>query len=120
MQSDEAPRWWWRFRVNASNGPADFLNQQSSNGQRPAHVIVDPSGRHVLVANYGGGSVTVSRFKPTVIRRRHSPRPHPGVIRMRMHCAGCSTISPFVWNLAWTRSAYVFNPAAGTLSQTLL
>jgi len=40
------------FSVNASNGLLTFLNQQSSECSGPAHVIVDPSGRNVLVANY--------------------------------------------------------------------
>jgi 6-phosphogluconolactonase len=46
------------------------LNQQSSVGSGPAHLIVDTSGRDVLVANYGGGSVAVlpietdGRLKP--------------------------------------------------------
>ena len=30
-----------------------------SNGGAPAHVVVDSSGRNVIVANYNGGSVTV-------------------------------------------------------------
>src|SRR5437867_5506209 len=47
------------FSVNPTNGVLTFLNQQSSNGSGPAHVVVDSSGRNVLVANYGGGSVTV-------------------------------------------------------------
>jgi 6-phosphogluconolactonase len=47
------------FSVNSSNGVLTFLNQLSSNGSGPAHVVVDSSGRNVIVANYGGGSVTV-------------------------------------------------------------
>src|SRR5690349_13450795 len=43
------------FSVNAANGMLIFLNQQSSNGNGPAHVVVDSSGRNVIVANYGGG-----------------------------------------------------------------
>ncbi|HRI13061.1 MAG TPA: lactonase family protein [Verrucomicrobiota bacterium] len=33
------------------------LNQQSSMGAGPCHLTVDSSGRNVLAANYGGGSV---------------------------------------------------------------
>src|SRR5262249_1885756 len=33
--------------------------EQPSAGAGPAHLIVEPSGRNVLVANYGGGSVAV-------------------------------------------------------------
>ncbi|HOW68337.1 MAG TPA: lactonase family protein [Candidatus Paceibacterota bacterium] len=35
------------------------LNQQPTGGAGPCHLTVDRRGRHVLVANYGGGSVTV-------------------------------------------------------------
>src|SRR5205823_8935075 len=41
------------FSVNPTNGVLTLLNQQSSNGSGPAHVVVDSSGRNVLVANYG-------------------------------------------------------------------
>src|SRR3982751_4536690 len=47
------------FSVNVSTGALTFLNQQSSNGSGPAHVVVDRSGTNVFVSNYGGGSVTV-------------------------------------------------------------
>lgn len=32
-------------------------NRESSGGQGPCHLVVDKSGKNVLVANYGGGSV---------------------------------------------------------------
>jgi 6-phosphogluconolactonase len=47
------------FAINRSTGKLTALNQQSSAGAGPAHLVVDRSGRNVLVANYGGGSVTV-------------------------------------------------------------
>jgi 6-phosphogluconolactonase len=47
------------FAINRSTGKLTVLNQQSSAGAGPAHLVVDRSGRNVLVANYGGGSVTV-------------------------------------------------------------
>ncbi len=47
------------FSVVASTGELTLLNQQDSNGANPCHVVVDRSGRNVLVANYTGGSVTV-------------------------------------------------------------
>jgi 6-phosphogluconolactonase len=33
------------------------LNEQPSHGRGPCHVSTDPAGKHVFVANYGGGSV---------------------------------------------------------------
>jgi 6-phosphogluconolactonase len=47
------------FAVDRSTGLLKPLNQQSSEGAGPAHLVVDQDGRNVLVANYGGGSVVV-------------------------------------------------------------
>jgi 6-phosphogluconolactonase len=47
------------FAVDRKTGKLTPLNQQSSVGRGPAHLTVDKSGRDVLVANYGGGSVAV-------------------------------------------------------------
>jgi 6-phosphogluconolactonase len=45
------------FAIDAKTGMLTLLNQQPSGGPGPCHVVVDPSGKNVLVANYGGGSV---------------------------------------------------------------
>jgi len=45
------------FSIDAATGKLTLLNQQSSQGAGPCHLIVDKSGQTVLVANYGGGSV---------------------------------------------------------------
>lgn len=45
------------FSLDRTTGRLTLLNRQPSRGAGPAHLVVDPSGRHVLVANYGGGSV---------------------------------------------------------------
>jgi 6-phosphogluconolactonase len=47
------------FAIDARTGGLSFLNQQSSRGGAPCHLALDAKGRHVLVANYGGGSVAV-------------------------------------------------------------
>ena len=47
------------FGIDRSTGKLQSLGQQSSEGSGPAHLTIDKSGRNVLVANYGGGSVTV-------------------------------------------------------------
>ncbi|HEY5792636.1 MAG TPA: beta-propeller fold lactonase family protein, partial [Chthoniobacterales bacterium] len=36
-----------------------FLNEQPSGGDGACHVSVDAAGKHVLIANYGGGSAAV-------------------------------------------------------------
>lgn len=47
------------FAINRSNGDLTPLNVVSSQGGGPAHLSVHPSGRYVLVSNYGGGNVAV-------------------------------------------------------------
>ena len=41
----------------AADGTLTPVNHQPSGGKGPCHVSVDPTGRAVLAANYGGGSV---------------------------------------------------------------
>jgi 6-phosphogluconolactonase len=45
------------FAIDRKNGTLKLLNQVSTHGRGPCHVSVDKTGRWVLVANYGGGSV---------------------------------------------------------------
>lgn len=45
------------FAIDPDTGALTLLGQQSSGGAGPCHVSLDRGGRHVLVANYGGGSV---------------------------------------------------------------
>ncbi|MFN7139076.1 MAG: lactonase family protein [Limisphaerales bacterium] len=52
------------FTIDRSTGKLTFLNQQSSQGRGPAHLSVDRSGKAVLVANYGGGSVAALPLEP--------------------------------------------------------
>jgi 6-phosphogluconolactonase len=47
------------FSVDPKTGGLTLLNQQSSRGSGPCHLVVDKAGKNVLVANYGGGSVAV-------------------------------------------------------------
>ena len=39
-----------------SNGDLKMLNQVETGGTAPCHLIIDPTGKFVLFANYGGGS----------------------------------------------------------------
>ncbi len=43
--------------INPTTGMLTLLNQQSSVGSGPCHLSVDRTGKNVLVANYGSGSV---------------------------------------------------------------
>ncbi|GMW02018.1 MAG: 6-phosphogluconolactonase [Candidatus Hydrogenedentota bacterium] len=47
------------FSVDPTTGMLVLINRQSTVGDGPCHVAVAPSGKHVAVANYGGGSVTL-------------------------------------------------------------
>ncbi len=46
------------FSVNSQTGALRFLNTQGAGGQ-PAHIAIHPAGKHLLTANYTGGTVTV-------------------------------------------------------------
>jgi 6-phosphogluconolactonase len=45
------------FAIDGKTGKLTALNQQASGGTGPCHVSVDTSGKCVLVANYGSGSI---------------------------------------------------------------
>ena len=47
------------FAIDPGTGKLTFLNEVPSGGAGPCHLAVDKTGRYVLVANYGGGSVAV-------------------------------------------------------------
>ncbi len=47
------------FTIKEQSGALSELNQQASHGGAPCHLVVDHTGRNVLVANYSGGSVAV-------------------------------------------------------------
>ena len=45
------------FEINAETGALELMNQQPTRGAHPCHLVIDESGKSVLVANYTGGSV---------------------------------------------------------------
>jgi 6-phosphogluconolactonase len=47
------------FRIDAPSGDLTLLDQQPSEGRGPCHLVVDRAERHLLAANYGGGTVAV-------------------------------------------------------------
>ena len=44
------------FAIDPKTGDLTLLNRQSSEGAGPCHLVVAPSGKNVLVANYGGAT----------------------------------------------------------------
>ena len=47
-----------------AGGKLRALNEQPSRGAGACHLVVDPAGRNVLVANYGGGNIAALPIKP--------------------------------------------------------
>ena len=47
------------FALDPKSGELKALNQKPSSGNGPCHLVVDRQGKCVLVANYGGGNVSV-------------------------------------------------------------
>ena len=47
------------FRIDPASGALAHLNSKASHGTDPCHLVVDATGRHVLVANFASGSVCV-------------------------------------------------------------
>ena len=45
------------FKLDANTGQLTLLNQAPSGGAGPCHLAVDPTGKCLLVANYGSGSI---------------------------------------------------------------
>ena len=48
---------------DAKTGKLKMLNQASSGGSGPCHLVVDKAGKFVLAANYGGGSCCAVAIK---------------------------------------------------------
>jgi 6-phosphogluconolactonase len=47
------------FSISPDSGALTLLNSASAQGDGTCHLSVDKTGKHVLAANYGGGSVVV-------------------------------------------------------------
>ncbi len=47
------------YSVDATTGKLTFINDEPTRGAIPAHVILDPSGKFALIANYIGANFTV-------------------------------------------------------------
>ncbi len=46
------------YRIDSATGKLTALNRQPSGGDTPCHVVMDKTGHSLIVANYGGGSIT--------------------------------------------------------------
>jgi len=52
------------FAIDRSSFQLTLLNSQPAGGDGPAHLALDPAGRMVIEANYGGGSVSSFPIEP--------------------------------------------------------
>jgi 6-phosphogluconolactonase len=115
------------FAVDQTQGTLTELNRQSSVGAGPCHLVVDRSGKNVLVANYGSGSVAClpidgdgrlgretsfiqHQGSGTNPRRQQAPHAHSINLDAGNHFAIAADLGldkVFI---------YRFDPAAGTLT----
>src|SRR6266404_1903477 len=52
------------FSVDKQTGHLTLINQQASGGTGPCHLTVDSTGKCLLVANYGSGSIAAFPIQP--------------------------------------------------------
>ena len=115
------------FSIARGTGKLTLLNQRSSKGGGPCHILLDHSGKNVLVANYGGGSMAVLPIQPDgrlgeatafmqhqgkSINPERQEKPHA-------HCVALDAANrfAFVCDLGTDKiMIYRFDPAQGTLS----
>ncbi|MFP6619261.1 MAG: lactonase family protein, partial [Pirellulaceae bacterium] len=51
------------YSIAAESGALTLLNSTASGGRGPCHLVTDQAGKHVLVANYGEGSIACLPIK---------------------------------------------------------
>lgn len=115
------------FAIDRSRGTLTLINQRPSMGTGPCHLVLDRTGKHVLVANYGSGSVAVlpvaadGRLGAASQVVQHSGRSVNPERQQGPH-AHCVTIDQanrfvFVCDLGLDKIlAYRFDAAHGTLT----
>jgi 6-phosphogluconolactonase len=72
------------FAIDPASGKLTLLSQRASRGAHPCHLALDGEGKHLLVANYNGGSVAVFPIGPdgklgeaTDVRQHTGKSVHP-------------------------------------------
>jgi len=115
------------FAIDRAKGALSLIDQRPSMGTGPCHLVLDRSRRHVLVANYGSGSVAVLPIAPdgrlgaasdvvqhtgSSVNRERQQGPHA-------HCVTIDRANRFVFvcDLGLDKVlAYRFNAGRGTLT----
>ncbi len=115
------------FRIDRETGALQHLNTVASHGTDPCHLMVHPSGGHVLIANFASGSTTVLPILPDgslgearcVVQHEGSsvdPRRQAGP---HAHAVAIDPTGRFVYVPDLGIDAvlvFVFDPATGRLS----
>ena len=72
------------FKLDAKTGQLTLVNQESSGGAGPCHLAVDRTGKCLLVANYGSGSIAAlpiradgSLAEPSAVIQHHGSSINP-------------------------------------------
>jgi len=108
------------FAIDDTTGNLTFLNSQPSQGGAPCHLIVDPTGKNVLAANYTGGSCiciaieadsklgTATSFKQHVGPRKHGHSIHVDKANRFAFCCDLGLDKVII---------YAFDAGKGTLTE---
>ncbi|MFT4038342.1 MAG: lactonase family protein [Thermomicrobiales bacterium] len=81
------------YAVNPDDGALTYINEQSTGGAYPCHQSVDPEGRFLVVANYGGPFVVLpiredGGLDPVCfVWQNDGDGPHPNQEMSHPHCA---------------------------------
>lgn len=114
------------YSMDAASGRLTLMNQQPTGGAGPTHLVVDASGRNVLVANYSGGSTAClpigadGSLKPVSAFIQHQGSSVNPARQTAPHAHGIYTDAAnrfvFVPDLGLDKILiYRFDPAHGTL-----
>ncbi len=115
------------FTISEPSGMLEKMNSQSTRGNGPCHISLDPSGKNLLVANYAGGSCAVlpiqndASLAPASAFRQHSGSSvHPTrQTQAHAHSINCSADGQFAFvaDLGIDKiMSYRFDAIAGTLT----
>ena len=115
------------FSIDPTTGKLKLINQQPSMGTGPCQLVLDKTGRNILVANYSGGSFAVLPVdsngrlgEPTCVIQDTGTGPNPK--RQESAHAHCVTMSPdnqfaFVCDLGLDKvMSYKFDAEHGKLT----
>jgi len=103
--TDVAPAGWiTAFRIDPDVPRPILLNRQSSRGLAPCHLVVEATGRYLLVANYSDGMVAVlplqddGKLRPSSFQLQlEGSGPHPQQRSSHPHMICLSPDNQFVY-----------------------